>query len=66
MADEQHQTSEAEALARRCEPWIWSMEPPDISAAQARMASLTRARVRLGELWWNPATEEYEETRRAG
>lgn len=55
--------TEAERLARHCEPWIWSLDPPDISAAGHRQASLIRARVRLGELWWNPTSEQYEEVR---
>lgn len=61
MSSEQNGTTEAEAKARRDEPWVWSMEPPDISAAQERRNSIIRARVRLGELWWNPASEQYEE-----
>jgi len=51
----------AEMSARECEPWVWAMEPPDLSASQARAETVIRARVRLGELRWNPAAEEYEE-----
>lgn len=54
--------SEAEKFARKCEPWAWALDPPDISSAHARGNSLIRARVHLGELWWNPVSEQYEET----
>lgn len=58
-----HDRTEAEALARRLEPHVWALDPPDISSACARQNSLIRARVRLGELWWNPVSEKYEEVR---
>lgn len=54
----------AEAFARRCDPHVWALEPPDVSAAQHRAMSLMRARVRLGEVWWNPVSEKYEEVAR--
>lgn len=31
-------------VAREVEPWAWSLDPPDISSAQARLTSLHRAR----------------------
>lgn len=54
------QNTTAEALAKRCDPHVWALDPPDISSAGARRSSLIRAKVRLGELWWNMETEEYE------
>lgn len=59
---ENNTTNDAEALARRCDPHVWALNPPDISSAKARQNSLIRARVRMGELWWNPVTENYEAT----
>ena len=57
-------TLDAETFARRCDPEIWSLEPPDISSAHMRSASLVRAKLRLGLLWWNPTTENYENVKR--
>ncbi len=52
--------TDAETLARRCDPHVWELEPPDVSSKAHRAMSLMRARVRLGEVWWNPDTEKYE------
>ena len=53
---------EVEAFARRTEAHVWGLEPPDVSSAGVRRQSLIRAEVRLGYLWWNPVSEEYEAT----
>ncbi len=50
----------AEAMARRSDPDLWLDAAPDLSARNERRNSLIRARVRLGEIWWNPDTETYE------
>lgn len=50
-----------EALARRTNPELWSSDNPDLSARCERRNSLLRARVRLGEVWYNPETEVYED-----
>ena len=54
---------ETECNARRADPHVWALDPPDISSAQHRHYSLIRAAVRRGKLWWNPATEQYEPLR---
>lgn len=56
------QMTEAEADARRRDPHVWALDPPDVSSSNERRNSLLRARERLGEISWNPVTETYEET----
>jgi len=40
--------AEIEALARSRKPWVWSLDPPDISSAQHRLQSIRDARRELG------------------
>ena len=63
MPDNKTAMSAAESLARRCDPELWAMDPPDLSASHGRQNSLIRARVRLGEIRWNADTELYEDVK---
>ena len=58
--------SEVERSARQADPHIWSMSPPDISAAQALRQSLLETKVRLGLVRYNSTTEKYENVEKVG
>ena len=51
---------EVEASARRYDPEVWALDPPDISSAKARRQSILEAEVRLGHIRYSPVTDTYE------